>query len=154
MERVFDEVFEVEGEKASYSDHGGVLAEFTVERGSQWQPEAPDPEALRLAHQLLEDGRREAGSRRSLQRVAGGLGMGAALLAASGLRRKDMDRRRFVRASLQAAAVLTLGPGVACSLLSEVFTPEEIRGFDEIEARLAQLGHEPLLLADSHLRVS
>jgi sphingomyelin phosphodiesterase 2 len=140
--RVFDDVFELGGRPASYSDHAGVLAELEIERSSPVPASGLDPEAARLASRLLAEGRRLAERQRRGDRALAGIGFGTALLAAAGVRRPSVTRRRLLRAGLQGAGILALTPSVGFSILSEVFTPYELRAFDHLAALLDRASSE------------
>ena len=61
------------------------------------------------------------------------------MLASLGMRNRRVSRRRLLRTALQAGALLALTPGLGFSIVSEVLTPEELRAFDLIADRLADL---------------
>ncbi|MHC4422862.1 MAG: endonuclease/exonuclease/phosphatase family protein, partial [Planctomycetota bacterium] len=134
--RVFDEVFELGGEPASYSDHAGVLAELEIAQTSPAPPPTFDPEAAGLASRLLADGRSLAKRRRRGDRAVAGISFGMALLAAAGVRHRRLTRRRLLRAGLEGAGILALTPSVGLSTLSEVFAPDELRAFDNLATLL------------------
>jgi len=134
--RVFDEAFELGGKPASYSDHAGVLAEIEIGRSAPAPAPAFDSEAAGLASRLLADGRRLAERQRRGDRTLAGIGLGTALLAAASVRHQRVTRRRLLRAGLQGAGILALTPSIGLSLLSEVFTPDELRAFDNLTAFL------------------
>jgi sphingomyelin phosphodiesterase 2 len=138
--RVFDESFELGGKPASYSDHAGVLAELEIGRSSTAPAPGFDPEAVGLASRLLAEGRRLAEHRRRGDRTAAGLGFGIALLAAAGVRQRRVTRRRLLRAGLEGAGILALTPSIGLSILSEVFTPDELRAFDNLAVFLDRAG--------------
>jgi endonuclease/exonuclease/phosphatase family metal-dependent hydrolase len=136
--RVLHEEFEVEGRRATYSDHTGLRASFEVDdRGAPPQP--PSAEAVALARDLLEEGRERARVRRNAHR---GLAMGSwlsvlALLAAA--RSAKTSRRGALRAGLYAAAGLGLLGASGLTALSEGYTPGAMRGYDRAEQQLAAL---------------
>jgi endonuclease/exonuclease/phosphatase family metal-dependent hydrolase len=134
--RIFDEVFELGGRPASYSDHAGVLAELEIARTSPASPPTFDPEAASLASRLLADGRSLAERRRRGDRAVAGAGFGMALLAAAGVRSRSVTRRRLLRRGLEGAGILALTPTVGLSILSELFVPDELRAFDKLAALL------------------
>ena len=137
VRRVFDDVFEIAGRPASYSDHAGVLADLELVRSSAAAPPAPQAEALELASNSLAQGRAQTRRRRRQDRLAAGLGLGGALLATASVRDQRVTRRRLLRASLQGVALLSLAPGLGFSILSEVYAPDELRTFDQLGAHLA-----------------
>ena len=134
--RVFDEVFELGGKPASYSDHAGVLAEIEIGGSSPAKAKAFDPEAAGLASRLLAEGRKLAEGRRRGDRTVAGIGLGTALLAAAAVRHRRVSRRRLLRTGLEGAGILALVPSVGLSVLSEVFAPDELRAFDDLAALL------------------
>ena len=134
--RVFDEVFELGGRPASYSDHAGVLAEIEIGGSSPAKARAFDQEAAGLASALLAQGRRLAEGQRRGDRTLAGIGLGTALLAAAGVRHRRVSRRRLLRAGIEGAGILALTPSVGLSILSEVFAPDELRAFDHLAALL------------------
>lgn len=137
VRRVFDEVFEIDGKPASFSDHAGVLANLELSTSPAAAPPAPDAEALRLASDSLVQGRARTQRGQLQARLAAGLGLGGALLATASVRDERVTRRRLLRASLRGAALLALAPGLGFSVLSEVYAPDELRAFEQLDARLA-----------------
>lgn len=145
-ERVFDEPLHLSGQPASYSDHGGVLAELEI--SDRPRPVAgPLREAIALASEMLSKGRADAEARQRGRRTWAGLGLGTAALATIGIRNLDVNRRRLLRLSLHGVAVAALAPSIGLSVLSEVFAPDEIRAFDAIAARLARM--KPDILSET-----
>jgi endonuclease/exonuclease/phosphatase family metal-dependent hydrolase len=142
--RIFDEIFELAGRPASYSDHAGVLAEIEL-HGRPAPPVLADREAARLAARLLGEGRARTAQRRQSDRLAAGLGWGGALLASAGARNHRLTRRRLLNASLQGLGIAALTSGVGYALLAETFAPDELRAFDQIAARLARVATAPIL---------
>jgi endonuclease/exonuclease/phosphatase family metal-dependent hydrolase len=137
--RVFDEPLELDGDPASASNHAGVLAELEIVVGAGRPLPPPGAQAIALATQMLEEGRRETRHRRSGDRAWAGVGVGAAVLASFGMRDPRISRRRLLRSALQAGALLALTPGVGLSIVSEVLTPDELRAFDQLALRLTHL---------------
>jgi endonuclease/exonuclease/phosphatase family metal-dependent hydrolase len=135
VRRVFDDAWEIDGRPASYSDHAGLLADLVL-NGSPSAPGPADLRAFDLAAHLLDQGRRRAYRRQHADRLAAGVGWGAALIACAGARVRPVSRRRVLRAAVQAAGIAALTPGVTYTLLSEVFAPGEVRVFDQLSARL------------------
>jgi len=140
--RIFDEAIEIDGRKGAYSNHAGVLAEFAVVPRAAAAPPPPKRSAIELAAQLLSEGRREAERRQRHNRILGGAGIGGAALALGALRSEPMTRRRLLRNALQAAGLAAITPGVAYSILSEYFVPDELAGFEAVAQELSQLGDE------------
>jgi endonuclease/exonuclease/phosphatase family metal-dependent hydrolase len=146
-QRIFDEAFEIDGRAASASNHAGVLSELEIVSGGGQAMPPPDPRAIVLATQMLEEGRREVGRRRTGDRVWAGVGVGAAALASFSVRDPRISRRKLLRTALQAGALIALTPGVGFSIVSEVLTPDELRAFDELSLRLTLLRAAPPGLA-------
>ncbi len=136
VERVFDDVFDIRGQDASFSDHAGVLAELEFTPAPVAPPPGLDREAVRLALGALEQGRADTSQRRVEDRVLAGAGLGGAMLAGASVRNERFTRRRLLRYSLRGAALVALAPAFGFSLLSEVLAPEEIRAFESLGARL------------------
>ena len=130
------------GDRLAYSNHAGVLAVVAIEPPGRpgFSPSAP---AIETARRILAAGREAAERRQAEQRSITGAGLGVAALAALGDRRLPaLSRRRLLRGGLQLAALAALAPSVGCSLLSEVFVPDEIRAYDRLDAALASLQAE------------
>ena len=142
-QRIFDERLDLDGGPASCSNHAGVLAELEVVPGAGRALAPPTPHAVSLASQFLREGRHRAQQRRRGDRAWAGAGLGAAALASFGMRDPRVSRRRLLRTALQAGALLALTPGVGFSIVSEVLTPDELRAFDRLNARLAHLPAAP-----------
>lgn len=138
-QRVFDERLELDGGAASCSNHAGVLAELELVPGGGRTLALPTSRAIALATQYLHEGRDESKQRRRGDRAWAGTGLGAAALASLVVRDPRVSRRRLLRTALQAGALLALTPGLGFSIVSEVLTPGELRAFDALAARLAQL---------------
>lgn len=141
VERIFDEPIELTGRRASYSDHAGVLADLElVARDGTAAP--PEPAAIELARELLREGRALAERRQGERRAWAGAGLGVAVAAAAGVRAPPLTRRRLLRASLQGLGIAALTPCLGFSLLSEIFVKDEIRAFESLAGRLAELDRE------------
>ena len=59
------------------------------------------------------------------------------------MRHRHLTRRRLLRTGLQAAALAALTPGVGYSLLAEVFAPDQLQAYDQLERRLAAVADDP-----------
>jgi sphingomyelin phosphodiesterase 2 len=138
VERVFDEVLDFGGRPASYSNHAGVMADFSIGPPAATPPHRPDHRTIELASRLLTEGRDDARRRQRSGRALASAGVGGAALALCGMRSKSLTRRRFLRQGLQTAGVAALTPGVGFSILSEYFVPDELAGFDVLSQRLTQ----------------
>lgn len=135
----FDEDLRIDGRRAAFSDHAGVLAEIAVEPHATAGRRAADPEALALASRLLDDGAGTARALRARRRAWAGAGLATAALAASGRRALSADRRGFLRGALQVGALAALAPGVGLSLSSEWLVPDELHGFRVARNALARI---------------
>lgn len=138
IERVLDEEFEIEGRRATYSDHAGLRAVFELDDRGAPSP-VPSAGAVALARDLLEEGRQRARGRRNEQRaLAAGAGVSVlALLGAA--RRAKASRRGAMRAGLLAAGGLGLLGAGGLVTLSEGFTPSLMRGYERAEEQLSAL---------------
>ena len=136
---VFDEIFPIAGEKNSYSDHAGVWAEFVLESAPGSGRPVPEPEAVRMASQLLAQGMAEAQRHRESDRLLAGAGFGAAVVATLGGRDRRISRRRLLRNTLRGIGIVGLTPGIGFSVLSEVFGPDELRTFERLDAQLSMM---------------
>ena len=67
--------------------------------------------------------------------------MACAVAAVAAGRSEQVSRRRFLQNSLRAAALVSLTPGVAYSVMSEFIVPNELSAFDHAERSLGQLAH-------------
>jgi len=140
--RAFDEVLDLPGGPASYSDHAGVMAEVVLGGAPQPIP-PPSPHVVALASALLAQGVADAHRRQRGGRALAGAGFAGAVLASAGMRSRPLNRRRFLRAGLQTAGLLAITPSIGCGILSEVFAPSEIRAFEAVKDRLAGLAALP-----------
>jgi endonuclease/exonuclease/phosphatase family metal-dependent hydrolase len=139
VERIFDEPFEHGGREIAYSDHAGLLVELELVPGAGAPRPAPDAPAGAVAASRLAEGRALARGQRQEGRVGAGLGMGAGLVAAAGLRAGPLTRRRLLRRSLHAAGLAALAPVVGYSFVSEIAAPDQLRAFDALSDQLARL---------------
>jgi endonuclease/exonuclease/phosphatase family metal-dependent hydrolase len=122
-----------------YSNHAGVLAELELvaEAGA---PVTPKLSAISTARELLASGRAEALRRRTDERVLTGAGLGCAGLVALGERTlPSVSRRGLLRGSMQVLALAALTPSVGCSVLSEVFVPDEMQAYETLGRHLQRL---------------
>ena len=92
--------------------------------------------AIDLAATLLAEGRARTEKQRSGARIAAGAGWAGALLATFGARDPRLSRRTLLRTAVQLGGLAALTPGVGYTLVAEVFTPDELRVFDQLLARL------------------
>lgn len=137
-ERVFDELFTVDGHPASYSNHAGVLSDVDLVPRITASHYQPDRRAVELAGSLLTEGRSEAVRRQRHGRTLAGIGLGGAAVALGALQTRPMTRRALLRRTLQGAGMLALTPALGYSILSEYFVPNELEGFDAVAQRLSE----------------
>jgi hypothetical protein len=140
--RVLDEPIEIAGRPGAYSDHAGLLAEIRLAGPGAPAP-PPDPAVLETAREILARGRGLTRTRRTEERIAAGVALLAGLGSALGSRSAARSRRRFLRAALLGLAGLAWAGTGGLTMLTERFVPEELRGFDEIEALLQQIAASP-----------
>jgi endonuclease/exonuclease/phosphatase family metal-dependent hydrolase len=153
IRRVLDEHFEIGERLASYSDHAGLLCD--VELGglpSRLPP--PAPSSLALAKQLLTVGRRHAELRQSQQRLWAASGAVACLTTLGAGRSIVASRRRFLRAAALGLPAIGLASCAGLTALAERFVPQELRGYDRVEAILDELARRGTFFTerDSRLR--
>lgn len=140
--RSFDEVFEINGSPAAYSNHAGLIVEVDVIpalAAAAHVPSNPDPSVFDLAERMLAEGESLAIARQNGGRQISAIGIGIAAAATAGAVPKRMRRRRFLRAGLVGAALVAVTPGVGFSIVSEVLMPDQIRAFRLAAQQLAQL---------------
>jgi hypothetical protein len=147
VERCFDDLFHHRDRQIAYSNHAGVLVEVELVPGAGSPVPPVDPAAVATAARLLGEGRALARSHRRDDRIAAGVGLGAALVATAGLRSGPVTRRRLLRGALHTAGFAALAPALGFSLVSEVVAPGELEAFDELAARLAGLATPPVPVA-------
>ena len=140
LHRVFDRLFAARGRTASFSNHAGLVAELEF-HGDPRPRMRPDGGAVDLAANLHARGRARTEGQRSRARIAASAGWAGALLATLGARDARLSRRTVLRRAIQIGGVAALTPAVGCALLAEVFTPDEIRAFDQLRDRLNGLLH-------------
>ena len=135
LHRIFDAVFDAGGRTASFSDHAGLVADISLHDSPR--PSAKiDSRAIGLAASLLAEGRARTEMNRSTARVAAGAGWAGALVATRGARSPRFSRRSLLRTSIQFGGLAALTPAVACTLIAEVFSPDELLAFDQLLDRL------------------
>lgn len=138
VRRIFDAP--LDGGALAYSNHAGVMAELSIASRPALRRWHPSARSIAMAKDLLAAGRAEAKRRRAEQRAVTSAGIGVAALIALGERSlPHVSRRRFLRSGLQLSAAVALAPSVGCSVLSEVFAPDEIRAYDRMARALEDL---------------
>jgi len=147
--RIFDGTFEIDGKRASYSNHAGLLAEIEPVPMIASARHTLNQRAFELATRLLSEGREEAERRQQGSRTLSGVGVMCAIAAAAGGRSETVNRRRFLQTALRTAAVAALTPSIAYTVMSEFCVPNEISAFDHAEQSLVRLARESVLNLDA-----
>ena len=160
IRRSFDEIFEIDGSPASYSNHAGLIVDLEIHPVAAPAAVLPavsagpsSDDVFDAADRMLREGESLALARQDGGRTLSGLGLGIASAAALGAVPKRMSRRRVLRASLAAGALTVLAPSLGYRVASEILVPDEIRAFREAARQLAALRPVRRLegqLADSH----
>lgn len=141
---VFTETARIRTRDRSLSDHFGFRAEL------EWQAESVaaavagpiDPQVFATARSLLAVGLAEADRReRQHFRWAGGFVL-ASLLAAGLCRHPVVDRRAFLRSTVQGTAALALAPAFALGTLARVDSDHKRDVFSDARAFLSELEAE------------
>jgi hypothetical protein len=136
IERIFDRDLEFRGERGAYSDHAGLAAELEFASGVE-EPAPMDADALKIATQLLEEGRMISDRRKRRQRTAATGALAAGLASLAGARKAEGSRRYFLRNSLRVASGLGLAGFLEQAWLSEWMTRGEHAGYDFAEQQLS-----------------
>ena len=136
LQRIFDTEFVLRGQRATFSDHTGLLAELDLHGPGRPLP-APALHTLERARRALKHGKRFAKRRRAEQRVGG---TSAALLAAGSGATAHYTRRKWLRRSGFAIAGLAALPAATWLGLAEGFTPMELAAYKTVDAKLEELG--------------
>ncbi len=138
VRRVLDTPLRVAGEPGAYSDHAGVLAEIEI-GGPGATPAPVTRAAFDRAQELLSKGRAHTLARRRNERIGAGAGVLTTALAIAATRRPALSRRRFLRTAAWGLAGLSATSAVGLFTLAEAFVPEELAGYDSVEALLARI---------------
>ena len=134
IQRVLDTHFMIEGEKGSFSDHAGLLAEFDLRRAPSPEriPGPPHREAVVLARKQIELGLKISQQRQTheVRYAAGGLALGT-LLGAGAWSAQRSRRQWLFRA---AATLASLGAAGASGifLASRAIGADEAAGYSEM----------------------
>lgn len=129
--RVFDEIFEIDGKEASFSNHDGVMAELQLTDRRSAISRTPSAESIGLALRLLQEGKQHAERQRAQERniATGSLAVGA--LALTGKARR-MSRRRFLKRTILAFPAVTVPSGAGYLALSEWHRPQELKTYEQV----------------------
>ena len=138
IDRVFEEIFEIDGRPAAHSDHTGLLANLELDRPTQLPSRsARSRETALAASKLLELDLDTTRRRRTTRLGFGVLSLLIALPACFG-GGVHSTRRRFLAALLGAAGVGNLG-------LAAGSTTRQIGALDRAVERLETLEDAPFL---------
>jgi endonuclease/exonuclease/phosphatase family metal-dependent hydrolase len=147
---LFDEPELIRRLDRSLSDHFGFRASLDWDRppaapthGStgldRTASREPDPKVFDLARVLLDIGHEEADRRERIHFRSAGGWIAAAALAAGLRRHPALDRRRFLRASSRALAVVALAPAVAYGTLARFDSDQKRNAFEDARDVLAAI---------------
>jgi endonuclease/exonuclease/phosphatase family metal-dependent hydrolase len=148
IELCFDDVLDFEGERASYSNHAGLVATLELAAGPPTARPDPPSWVFDVAADAIQEGERLAEAGRRDDRWASGIGLGLAAAAVLGAAPRRMSRRRVLRGFLAAGGLVALTPGVGLTIATEVFLPDEIAAFRRAADQLARL-RDPQQVAGS-----
>ncbi len=139
---LFAETAEIRQIERSLSDHFGFRA--TLERvegaraiGAVAHGGSPDPQALLLARQLLDEGDAAAVSRRESQLGHASAWIGVAAGACGVRRAGPVNRRRFLRGGLSFAAAVSIVPATGFAALAHFDGRNKRTAFHEARQTLA-----------------
>ena len=100
---------------------------------------APEPEALKLAGELLDTGRARAEARQRNERIGAGASFAVGVGAAWASMRAPWSRRTFLRTGLWGSAALAAASGTGLLTLSDGYVPDELTGYEAARAVLGSL---------------
>lgn len=133
----------IHGTPRHLSDHYGIRAHLSWDAGvanvSAKMGSHHDPEAIRLARELLDVGHVEADRRERTHFRYAGAWAAASAVTASLYQDPAMDRRRFLRCTLGGLAIACLGPAAGFAALARVDSDQKRDAFDDARAVLAQI---------------
>ena len=139
LTRLLDERIDFDGRPGGYSNHAALRAELEISPSLFAAPRQSIRGVVEMASRLLAQGREDACQRQSDARALSSAGIACGLVAGVSLRGRKLSRRRLLRNSLRAAALVALAPAVGLPIFTEVVVPDEIEAFDEAAAQLASL---------------
>jgi endonuclease/exonuclease/phosphatase family metal-dependent hydrolase len=138
VKRVLDREVELEGERGTFSDHRGVLAELELVPTAANASRSRATEAAReLAARLLAEGRAGAERRKTGREIGAGVTASAAVLGLAATRLGAVTRRRWLRLALAVGAAAALPTALGLLALAEVADAGEVAAFDQVQALLA-----------------
>ena len=145
--RIFDDEFAIAGRRATYSNHAGVMVDFSLARRDAAGPGAASagdvPALQHLAEAMLARGRSAAVERAREQTHWASAGVGVSVASLMMARWGPISRRGFLRAGLRGLAGLAVLPGAGLFLSARLALPREVAAFDEAQRMLASVSQGP-----------
>lgn len=139
VERVFDEELSFGGRPGAFSDHAGVRVEFEVAAASGSASPPPDRSVVRLAADLLAQGKAAAQQRRGSQQASAWQSACIGAAAVGIARYAPVSRRSILRHGVQALGLAVVVPRMGLSMLSSWSQPDEARAFGDALQALRRL---------------
>ena len=139
IERVLGETIEIDGKRAGYSDHAGLLAEIDLDATRPLRL-SPDAETVARAAGFLREGRRKANRRRSDHLGIATGGAVVALAAVGSAFMVPVSRRRVLRAALIGLPTLALASSAGIGVLAGRAVSDELAGYDKVDGLLDEIG--------------
>jgi endonuclease/exonuclease/phosphatase (EEP) superfamily protein YafD len=138
---LFADPVRIEGRDRSLSDHFGFASvlDLAPQAGIGSAPTAPDPHALALAQDLIDQGRKAMLERQHDQLRDGATWLAGAALAVGACHLPPVDRRAFLRGAAQGLALVALAPAAGYTSLARLDGAHKLDAFDQAEETLAQL---------------
>lgn len=140
----------IRGIDRAVSDHYGVSARIGWSKSRVWaaldasyESNEQDPEAISLARDLLDIGRREADRREEIHMHYAGSWIAGAVVAASLARDPVLNRRRFLKRAAGILSFASLGPAIGYTTLARVDSDSKRDAFDDAQNVLALLEASP-----------
>ncbi|MFP8880606.1 MAG: endonuclease/exonuclease/phosphatase family protein, partial [Myxococcota bacterium] len=143
--RIFDADLEIDGHRAAYSDHAGLLVDVSIP-GKVGSAHTPNPLAVELARAGLSKGRELAEGRQRRERWEALASLGIGGLAVASRRSAPLERRKFLRSLLLGVAAVGTGSALGLAALSEFAVRQELENYQAVGHLLDEL------LADSSVR--
>jgi endonuclease/exonuclease/phosphatase family metal-dependent hydrolase len=148
ISRVLDEVIEINGNPAGYSDHAGLLAEINIDTARSFRPPL-DAVAVARAAEYLREGRTKAESRRSnqLRAATGGGAVAMATLGSASF--VPISRRRLLRAALIGLPAVALASSASFGVVANRVGADELVGYDRVDGVLKRIAVSGLRHSES-----
>ncbi len=139
VERVFDEEHSFAGRPGACSNHAGVRVEFELAPASGVASPHRDRSVVRLAADLLAQGKATSEQRRDSQQTSAWQSACIGVAAVGVARCKPVSRRSILRHGVRALGLTAVVPGLGLSMLSSWDQPNEVRAFDDALQALQRL---------------